>query len=216
MMLITKSFFVHAVLLGGLALACLANAELIVQPITPTAIPAISVSPTTITEATTPVTTPITRPNTTSNNQIVVRNNHQTGLPPAQLGISPSVVNANLELAKGSIDKSLVLYNYNTQPKSIKLSLIDLDSNLKPTQSSSTTLKTWTLINPTQFTIPAGGYQTVRISFRPPSTFAKGDYHSVLLIEQQIDDSAHYDEADRVVRLEIGSRYGLPIKLTVR
>ncbi len=147
---------------------------------------------------------------------IVVRNDKQTGLPPPQLGISPSSINVNLDTKLGKSDTSLTIYNYNTAPKTIRLNLIDLDANLKPVASSDATLKNWTLINPTLFTIPGSGYQTVRISVRPPQGFAKATYHSVLLIEQQIDNPVQYDGKNKVVKLEIGSRYGLPMTVNVK
>lgn len=164
----------------------------------------------------TTVVAPITHAAQTASNAIVVRNNKQAGLPPPQLGISPSIINGDLDTKLGKFDTSLTIYNYNTTPKTIRLNLIDLDDKLKPVTSTDVTLKNWTLINPTLFTIPGNGYQTVRISVRPPQGFAKTTYHSVLLIEQQIDNPVQYDDNRKTVKLEIGSRYGLPMTVNIK
>lgn len=152
--------------------------------------------------------------------KMVVTDDRQKELPPAQLGISPSRINKTVSLKQnknlGKLNQSLTLYNYGSRPKSIKLSLIDMDESGKPIDPSESTLKPWTLINPTQFTIPAGGYQTVRMSIRLPMGFANGKRLAMLSIEQQIDKSLTYDADGKGVTLEIGSRYGLPIAINVQ
>lgn len=152
--------------------------------------------------------------------KMVVTDDRQKELPPAQLGISPSRINETVSLTQnknlGKLNQSLSLYNYGSRPKSIKLSLIDMDESGKPIDPSESTLKPWTLINPTQFTIPAGGYQTVRMSIRLPMGFANGKRLAMLSIEQQIDKSLTYDADGKGVTLEIGSRYGLPIAINVQ
>lgn len=152
--------------------------------------------------------------------KMVVTDDRQKEMPPAQLGISPSRINETVSLTQnknlGKLNQSLSLYNYGSRPKSIKLSLIDMDESGKPIDPSESTLKPWTLINPTQFTIPAGGYQTVRMSIRLPMGFANGKRLAMLSIEQQIDKSLTYDADGKGVTLEIGSRYGLPIAINVQ
>lgn len=147
-------------------------------------------------------------------NQILVKNDQQQ-LPPPQLGIMPPVINDKLNRSTGKLDKSLTLYNYSSKPKKIKLSFIDLDINGKPVASTDTTLKNWVLINPTQFTIAGNGYQTIRLSVRPPKGFAKQTYKAALMIEQQIDNAMKYDPNGKGVTVELGSRYGLPIVISV-
>lgn len=92
--------------------------------------------------------------------------------------------------------------------------MIDLDSSGHPITSSEATLKNWTLINPTTFSIAGSGYQTVRLSIRPPKDFVKQEYKAMLLIEQQIDNPLKYDA--KGVTVELGSRYGLPIHVMVK
>ncbi|MGP4119984.1 hypothetical protein ACT3N8_09245 [Psychrobacter aquimaris] len=152
--------------------------------------------------------------------QMVISEASQDGLPPAQLGIQPSVVDEMVSLTQrknlAKLNQSFTLYNYGTKPKVIKLSLIDVDEAGKPIEPSESTLKPWTLINPTQFTIAPGGYQTVRMSIRLPTGFVEGKRHSILSIEQQIDHAVTYNTDGRGATLEIGSRYGLPITIDVQ
>lgn len=152
--------------------------------------------------------------------QVVVNDDRQKDLPPAQLGISPARVDETVSLTQNKnlakLNQSLTLYNYGSKPKVIKLNLVDINELGRPIAPSESTLKPWTLINPTEFTIPAGGYQTVRMSIRPPVGFERGAHSAILTIEQQVDKSITYDSDGKGVTLELGSRYGLPIHLNVR
>lgn len=152
--------------------------------------------------------------------KMVVNDNRQKELPPAQLGISPSRIDETVSLTQNKnlskLNQSLTLYNYGSKPKVIKLNVIDIDESGKPITPTETTLKPWTLINPTEFTIAPSGYQTVRMSIRLPVSFERGAHSAMLIIEQQIDKSLTYDSDGKGVTLELGSRYGLPIHLDVQ
>lgn len=152
--------------------------------------------------------------------QMVVTDNSQNGLPPAQLGITPARINETVSLTQNKnlakLNQSLTLYNYGSKAKVIKLNLVDIDESGKPIAPNESTLKPWTLINPTEFTIAPDGYQTVRMSIRLPVGFAPGAYSAMLTIEQQVDNSITYDSDGKGVTLELGSRYGLPIHLNVQ
>ena len=150
---------------------------------------------------------------------MVVNQDRQKDLPPAQLGITPSFIQESVSLKQNKntsrLNQSLTLYNYGTKPKKIRLNLVDMDASGKPVEPSETTLKPWTLINPTEFTIAPGGYQTVRMAMRLPLEFPAGKHAAMLSIEQQVDKSLTYDEDGKGVTLEIGSRYGLPVVINV-
>ena len=150
---------------------------------------------------------------------MVVNQDKQKDLPPPQLGITPSNITETVSLKQNKnisrLNQSLTLYNYGTKPKKIRLNLIDMDVTGKPVEPSETTLKPWTLINPTEFTIAPGGYQTVRMAMRLPLEFPAGKHAAMLSIEQQVDKSLTYDADGKGVTLEIGSRYGLPVMITV-
>lgn len=152
--------------------------------------------------------------------QMVVNDNRQKELPPAQLGISPSRINETVSLTQNKnlskLNQSLTLYNYGSKPKVIKLNVIDVDESGNPIAPNESTLKPWTLINPTEFTITPNGYQTVRMSIRLPMSFERGVHNAMLTIEQQVDKSLTYDSDGKGVTLELGSRYGLPIYLDVQ
>ena len=150
---------------------------------------------------------------------MVVNQDRQKDLPPAQLGITPSFIQESVSLKQNKntsrLNQSLTLYNYGTKPKKIRLNLVDMDASGKPVEPSETTLKPWTLINPTEFTIAPGGYQTVRMAMRLPLEFSAGKHAAMLSIEQQVDKSLTYDADGKGVTLEIGSRYGLPVFINV-
>lgn len=151
---------------------------------------------------------------------MVVHDDRQKGLPPAQLGIQPARIDETVSLTQGNhlakLNQSLTLYNYGSKPKKIRLNLVDIDASGKPAEPNESTLKPWTLINPTVFTIPAGGYQTVRMSIRPPMKFAKGKRVALLSIDQQIDQPFTYDADGKGVTLELGSRYALPVYIDIQ
>ncbi|SUD91507.1 hypothetical protein [Psychrobacter phenylpyruvicus] len=150
---------------------------------------------------------------------MVVNQDKQKDLPPAQLGITPARIDETISLKQNKntsrLNQSVTLYNYGTKPKKIRLNLIDMDATGKPVEPSETTLKPWTLINPTEFTIAPGGYQTVRMAIRLPIQFPAGKHGAMLSIEQQVDKSLTYDADGKGVTLEIGSRYGLPVFINV-
>ena len=150
---------------------------------------------------------------------MVVNQDKQKDLPPAQIGITPSRIDETVSLKQNKnisrLNQSLTLYNYGTKPKKIRLNLIDMDVTGKPVEPSETTLKPWTLINPTEFIIAPGGYQTVRMAIRLPLQFPAGKHGAMLSIEQQVDKSLTYDADGKGVTLEIGSRYGLPVFINV-
>lgn len=151
---------------------------------------------------------------------MVVNQDKQKDLPPPQLGITPANINETVSLIGNKntarLNQSLTLYNYSNKPKKIRLNLVDMDLNGKPIKPSKITLKHWTLINPTEFTIAADGYQTVRMAFRLPLSFPIGKHNAMLLIEQKIDKSLTYDTDGKGVTIEIGSRYGLPVIVNIQ
>lgn len=151
---------------------------------------------------------------------MIVSNDRQKELPPAQLGISPAQIKETVSLTQSKnlakLNQSLTLYNYGSKPKKISLSLIDVDESGTPIAPSESTLKPWTLINPTQFTIAPGGYQTVRMSMRLPREFGQGMHSAMLSIEQQVDKPLTYSVDGKGVTLELGSRYALPVYINIQ
>lgn len=109
-------------------------------------------------------------------------------MPPAQLGISPPRLDLTANAsASQRVDTSVTFYNYGDMPKRIQVELVDVDSDFVPIASSQNTLKAWTFIAPQDFEIKAGGYQTIRLSFRLPDDFAQKSHYAFLNTKQHID-----------------------------
>lgn len=137
--------------------------------------------------------------------------------PPPQLGIAPPRFEEIVTVSAGKrLDKSIVLYNYNSKPKSIKLTLVDVNRNQQAIKPSKSTLSPWTIINPKTFTIAPNGEQTVRFSVRPPLSFPQKTHYAMLKIEHHIDNAITVDEAKQAVTVTLGSSYGLPIIITTK
>lgn len=136
----------------------------------------------------------------------------RTGFPPPQLGVAPPRVDKTVAVSQGKrFDQSIVLYNYNNKPKTIELSLFDTNKQHKLIKPQKNTLSPWAIINPTHFTIPVNGEQTIRISIRPPLSFPKKTHYAILRINHKIKNPVKMDEAGKSVTVSLGSSYGLPI-----
>lgn len=146
--------------------------------------------------------------------RMLVSKPEQDGLPPAQLGISPPGMRTSARAGAGRINESLTLYNYGKTDKHIQLQLLAVDSEGKPTAANADSLRSYSLINPTDFVIPVGGYQTVRLAISPPPQISKTTHRMLLVIEQQVTDPIRSDEQGNVA-ISIGSRYVMPITVTV-
>lgn len=142
--------------------------------------------------------------------ELVVKS--KTSLPPPQLGIAPPRVEKTVAISQGKrFDQSIVLYNYNNKPKTIELSLFDTNKQHKLIKPQKNTLSPWAIINPTHFTIPANGEQTIRISIRPPLGFPQKTHYAMLKINHKIENPVKMDKAGKSVTVSLGSSYGLPI-----
>lgn len=108
-------------------------------------------------------------------------------MPPAQLGISPPRLDLTTKALNKRVDTSIAFYNYGDMPKRIQVELADVDGDFVPIASSQNTLKAWTLIAPQDFEIKAGGYQTIRLSFRLPDDFTQKSHYAFLNTKQHID-----------------------------
>ncbi|STZ07975.1 Uncharacterised protein [Moraxella caprae] len=156
---------------------------------------------------------------TDTGTQLVVSQKNATGqtlqMPPAQLGISPPRLDLTAKTLNKRVDTSVTFYNYGDTPKRIQVELADVDSDFVPIASGQDTLKAWTLIAPQDFEIKAGGYQTIRLSFRLPDDFAQKSHYAFLNIKQHIDNPI-VSQSDSLAVVKIGSQYQLPIRLAVK
>lgn len=150
----------------------------------------------------------------TSNAKTITVERPDGQLPPAQLGISPPTIDKSLKMGvQTAINQSVTFYNYNSKSKEVSVKLIDVDGDKKQIEPSKKTLAPWTILNPTKFTIPGNGQQTIRLSIRPPVGFPAKKHHAILLIQQQVKDSVTKN-ADGVL-LKFGSSYALPVTITI-
>lgn len=148
---------------------------------------------------------------------IIVENNKQGALPPAQLGISPPRIEHTINVKKnGRLNSSITIFNYNSKPKEIVLELFDVNSKLKPIHSNNKTLVPWTILNPKKFTIPGNGQQTIRFSVRPPANFPKKTHFAILQVKEFIKEPVKYDSDGKGVTVNIGASYGVPIIVNVK
>jgi hypothetical protein len=106
--------------------------------------------------------------------------------PPAQIAASPSRI--ELEIGTRPANGSIKLFNLGKKPVTITTSVQhwDLDKNNKirvigPTPQS---LDQWIIINPVNFTIPAGKTQTVRMSIRPNVVPEPGEHRAIIYFDQ--------------------------------
>ncbi|AWY19386.1 hypothetical protein LP123_12495 [Moraxella bovis] len=157
---------------------------------------------------------------TDTGTQLVVSQKNATGhsldMPPAQLGISPPRLDLTASATTNQrVDTSVTFYNYGDTPKRIQVTLTDADTDFVPIASGQDTLKPWVLIAPQNFEIKAGGYQTIRLSFRLPAGFAQKSHYAFLNIKQHIDNPI-VSQSDNLTVVKIGSQYQLPIRLTVK
>lgn len=149
--------------------------------------------------------------------QSIVIEKPDAKMPPPQLGISPPQIDQSLVLGTGNvINQSVTIHNYNSKPKLISITMIDVNRRQQPIRPNDKTLSTWTILNPTSFTVAGNGQQTIRLSIRPPVGFPKKTHYAMLKIEQQIHAPLKVDEQNKNITITLGSSYGLAVKVNIR
>lgn len=147
---------------------------------------------------------------------LVVKNPKQD-FPPPQLGISPPRIESEVLVSQGKrLDQSITFYNYSPKAKTLRITLHDTNAGHRMIKSNEKTLAPWTILNPTEFTIPGKGEQTIRLSIRPPQGFPSGTHHAMLKIVQHVPDSVKMDADGKGVTISLGSSYGLPLIVHVK
>ncbi|UNU72810.1 cellulose biosynthesis cyclic di-GMP-binding regulatory protein BcsB [Moraxella nasovis] len=150
---------------------------------------------------------------TVDNGSLIVSHQAQQHdeLPPAQLGISPPRIVSD---ATTRADHAITFYNYDDNPKTMELTLIDTDEHFNPIDSTAQTLKAWTIFAPKDFSVQGYGHQTMRLSFRLPSDFPKKTHYALLSINQHIDNPIVSQTGD-MTTVKLGSQYFMPIVINV-
>lgn len=125
--------------------------------------------------------------------------------PPPSIGVSPS----RLEISVGQQTTmgSATVLNMSNHEISVKTSVVDFDLDednqfreLEPTPGS---LPTAMMVNPSEFTIPANGSQTVRFAIMPQRLNGEGEHRAMLFFSELVDTSH--------AGVKLNFRLGMPI-----
>ncbi len=122
----------------------------------------------------------------------------------AQIGVSPPRFEVTLDGPPAT--ESAQVINYGPRPIQVKVAVYnwDLDerSSVRLLPPAEQSLDQWLALNPLNFTIPAGKYQTVRFSIRPRVTPTAGEHRAIVYFEE-IPDPADTSQASVVGRMGI-------------
>jgi hypothetical protein len=129
--------------------------------------------------------------------------------PPPSIGVSPSRL--EISVGKQNTMGSATVLNMSNHEITVKTSVVDfdLDENnqfreLEPTPGS---LPTAMMVNPSEFTIPANGSQTVRFAIMPQRLEGEGEHRAMLFFSELVDTSH--------AGVKLNFRLGMPIYATV-
>lgn len=113
-------------------------------------------------------------------------------MPPAQIAVSPSRI--ELEIGKKSANSSVKLFNLGDKSVTVHTSVqhwdLDEANTIRVIEPTPQSLDQWMVINPVDFTIPAGKSQTVRLSVRPYVEPEQGEHRGIIYFDQQLPDDA--------------------------
>jgi hypothetical protein len=120
-------------------------------------------------------------------------------IPPAQISASPARI--TLDLDGPSANGSIRLQNLGDKPVSVRTQVsnfrLDEDNRLEEIPPTPQSLDQWIIINPVEFTIPAGQQQVVRFSVRPRTRPAPGEHRAMVFFEE-VPEPAVIQEGVRV------------------
>lgn len=129
--------------------------------------------------------------------------------PPPSIGVSPSRL--EIRVGKQNTMGSATVLNMSNHEISVKTSVVDFDLDeqnqfreLEPTPGS---LPTAMMVNPSEFTIPANGSQTVRFAIMPQRLKGEGEHRAMLFFSELVDTSH--------AGVKLNFRLGMPIYATV-
>ncbi len=113
-------------------------------------------------------------------------------MPPAQIAASPSRI--ELEIGKKPANSSVKLFNLGDKPVTVHTSVqhwdMDETNKVRVIEPTPQSLDQWMIINPVDFTIPAGKTQTVRLSVRPYVEPEQGEHRGIIYFDQELPDDA--------------------------
>ncbi len=131
-------------------------------------------------------------------------------LPPPQVAVSPSIIETTL--GEKPSNEVIHVYNLGNEPMTVTTSVVhwDTDENnrvrvISPTEQS---LDQWIIINPLNFTVPAGESQVVRLSIRSQTLPTAGEHRGMVFFENKKPNNANSKGVSALFRIGIGI-YGL-------
>ncbi|HXD83192.1 MAG TPA: hypothetical protein VN599_02060 [Rudaea sp.] len=104
----------------------------------------------------------------------------------AQVGFSPQYYDLTLDDAQKT--HAFRLFNQTKEDKLVRVSVVNWDfdehSEIRILPPSDTSLDQWVVVNPVEFTIPAGQSQAVRFAVRPAVELAPGEHRAMLIFDE--------------------------------
>ncbi len=104
----------------------------------------------------------------------------------AQVGFSPQYYDLPLDEAQKT--HAFRLFNFSKEDKVVRASVVNWDfdahGEIRLLPTTDTSLDQWVVVNPVEFTIPAGQTQAVRFSVRPAVELPPGEHRAMLIFDE--------------------------------
>jgi hypothetical protein len=108
------------------------------------------------------------------------------GLAHAQVGFSPQYY--DLDLVEAQKTHAFRLFNFSKEDKVVHVSVVNWDfdaqGEIRLLPTTDTSLDQWVVVNPVDFTIPAGQAQAVRFAVRPAIELPAGEHRAMLIFDE--------------------------------
>ncbi len=129
--------------------------------------------------------------------------------PPPSIGVSPSRL--EISVGKQNTMGSATVLNMSNQEITVKTSVVDFDldeeNQFRELAPAPGSLPTAMMVNPSEFTIPANGSQTVRFAIMPQRLTGEGEHRAMLFFSELVDTSQ--------AGVKLNFRLGMPIYANV-
>jgi P pilus assembly chaperone PapD len=104
----------------------------------------------------------------------------------AQVGFSPQYYDLTLDEAQKT--HAFRLFNMTKEDKQVRVNVVnwefDEHNEIRVLPGTDKSLDQWVVVNPVEFTIPAGQSQAVRFSIRPAVELAPGEHRTMLIFDE--------------------------------
>jgi P pilus assembly chaperone PapD len=104
----------------------------------------------------------------------------------AQVGFSPQYYDLSLDEAQKT--HAFRLFNMTKEDKQVRVNVVNWEFDehyeIRVLPGTDKSLDQWVVVNPVEFTIPAGQSQAVRFSIRPAVELAPGEHRTMLIFDE--------------------------------